>query len=50
MSGVGSLLGDCQSFAYTQAAWRFFRNESVTLPILSKPLVEAALAGMSHCE
>lgn len=50
MSGVGSLLENCQSFAYTQAAWRFFRNESVTLPILSKPLVEAALAGMSHCE
>ena len=50
MSGVGSLLDDCQSFAYTQGAWRFFRNEAVTLPILSKPLVEAALAGMSHCE
>ena len=50
MAGVGSLLGDCQSFAYTQGAWRFFRNESVTLPILCEPLIEAALSGVSHCE
>ena len=50
MAGVGSLLGDCQSFAYTQAAWRFLKNEAVTLPILSEPLIKAALAGVSHCE
>lgn len=50
MAGVGSLLDDCQSFAYTQAAWRFFKNEQVTLPILSEPLREAALSGISHCD
>lgn len=51
MAGVGSLLDDCQSFAYTQAAWRFFKNESVTLPILSQPLIEAGLSGVEHhCE
>lgn len=27
-----------------------FKNEAVTLPILSEPLIKAALAGVSHCE
>ncbi|HQV23155.1 MAG TPA: transposase [Agitococcus sp.] len=50
MSGVGSLLDESRSFAYTQAAWRFFRNESTTLPLLSAPLIEASLSGITHCK
>jgi hypothetical protein len=31
-----------QSFATTQAVWRFFQNDSVTLPILNAPLIDLA--------
>ncbi|MEZ5477735.1 MAG: hypothetical protein R3E95_09710 [Thiolinea sp.] len=30
------------SFASTQAAWRFYANESVTLPVLQAPLTASA--------
>jgi hypothetical protein len=30
------------SFAATQAAWRFFNNDTVTLPVLAGPLLECA--------
>ena len=30
------------SFAATQAAWRFFNNDAVTLPVLAGPLLECA--------
>ncbi len=33
------------SFAAAQAAWRFYSNPKVTLPLLAAPLVEAARAG-----
>ena len=31
-----------ESFAATQAAWRFFNNDTVTLPVLAQPLLECA--------
>jgi len=38
------------SFASTQAAWRFYQNEKMTLKKLSEPLLEAAHKGVSsHC-
>lgn len=38
------------SFASTQAAWRFYANESVSLPILQGPLTAAAHEGIEkHC-
>ncbi len=39
------------SFASTQAAWRFYQNENITLKKLSKPLLEAAHKGVaSSCK
>jgi hypothetical protein len=37
-AGVGSLPSTTQAFAATQAAWRFYNNERVTLPELIVPL------------
>lgn len=37
-AGVGSLPSTAQAFAATQAAWRFYNNERVTLPELIEPL------------
>ena len=37
-AGVGSLPSASQAFAATQAAWRFYNNERVTLPELIEPL------------
>lgn len=48
-AGVKALPGAGSSFAATQAAWRFFANERVTLPGLVEPLralgAQAAAAG-----
>lgn len=41
-AGLGALPGAGGSFASTQAAWRFYRNEEVTLPALAGPLLELA--------
>lgn len=42
--------GSKTSFASTQAAWRFYQNEKVTLKKLSEPLLDAAHEGVSsHC-
>lgn len=39
------------SFASTQAAWRFYANEDVTLDKLQEPLTQAALRGVEqHCD
>jgi len=39
-----------QSFASTQAVWRFYKNEKVSLQQLSEPLLDAAHAGIgSQC-
>jgi hypothetical protein len=39
-AGLSSLPGVASSFASTQAAWRFYRNEHVSLPALAQPLIE----------
>lgn len=48
-AGVQALSDGCTSFAYTQAAWRFFRHDSVTLPVLYEPLIEAGRLGVEAC-
>jgi hypothetical protein len=39
-AGLNALPGAASSFASTQAAWRFYRNERVSLPALAQPLIE----------
>jgi hypothetical protein len=49
-AGLKALPDKSSSFASTQAAWRFYQNESVTLPKLQEPLTEAAHEGiLAHC-
>lgn len=47
-AGLKALPDQVSSFASTQAAWRFYANESVTLATLQKPLTEAAHTGVRH--
>lgn len=37
-AGPATLLDDASAFAATQAAWRFWHNDRVTLPLLVQPL------------
>ena len=37
-NGLRALPNGTDTFAATQAAWRFFKNPKVTLPILCEPL------------
>ncbi len=46
-AGVKALPGVGKAFAATQAAWRFFANDRVTLPKLIEPLREA---GRQQCQ
>jgi hypothetical protein len=39
-AGLKALPGVTSSFASTQAAWRFYGNEAVSLPGLAQPLIE----------
>jgi hypothetical protein len=49
-AGLKSLPNRISSFASTQAAWRFYANESVTLSALQEPLTAAAHDGIEqHC-
>lgn len=49
-AGLKALPDRISSFARTQAAWRFFGNESVSLSVLQEPLTAAAHEGIaSHC-
>jgi hypothetical protein len=49
-AGLKALPDKISSFASTQAAWRFYANESVSLPILQEPLTAAAHEGIArHC-
>ncbi|MDD2725502.1 MAG: hypothetical protein PHH59_15960 [Methylovulum sp.] len=49
-AGLKALPDKTGSFASTQAAWRFYANESVSLPILQEPLTAAAHEGIEkHC-
>jgi hypothetical protein len=40
--GVAALPGLADGFASVQAAWRFFRNDAVSLPALAEPLLQVA--------
>jgi hypothetical protein len=49
-AGLKALPDKISSFASTQAAWRFYGNESVSLSVLQEPLAAAAHEGIaSHC-
>jgi len=49
-AGLKALPDKIISFASTQATWRFFGNESVSLSVLQEPLTAAAHEGIaSHC-
>ncbi len=49
-AGLKSLPDKVGSFASTHVAWRFYANESVTLPKLQEPLMAAAHEGIAnHC-
>ena len=49
-AGLKALPDKVSSFASTQAAWRFYANESVTLSKLQEPLTAAAHEGIAnHC-
>ncbi|MEZ5476580.1 MAG: transposase [Thiolinea sp.] len=45
-AGLKALPDKVSSFASTQAAWRFYANESVTLPVLQAPLTASAQTGL----
>jgi hypothetical protein len=50
-AGLNALPGSAQSFASTQGAWRFYKNEAVTLQALIQPLWEhARQAVRAQCE
>lgn len=41
-AGIRALPDTADSFAATQAAWRFWRNQRVSLPALAQPLLQTA--------
>lgn len=43
-TGLRSLPNTGQSFAATQAAWRFYANERISLPVLAEPIIAQAQA------
>ena len=49
-AGLKALPDKISSFASTQAAWRFYSNESISLSVLQEPLTAAAHEGIAeHC-
>jgi len=46
-AGLRALPGVAQAFASTQAAWRFFANDRVSLPQLAQPLLAQARAAVA---
>lgn len=48
-AGLKALPDKTNSFASTQAAWRFYANETVTLSKLQEPLTAAAHEGIEGC-
>jgi len=46
-AGLKAIANKISSFASTQAAWRFYKNEAVTLARLQEPLTAAAHEGIS---
>lgn len=50
-AGLKAATDGVSSFAHTQAAWRFYANEAVSLPILQAPLTVAAREGIeAYCQ
>lgn len=50
-AGLKALNDGVSSFAHTQAAWRFYANPAVSLPVLQAPLTAAAREGIAErCE
>ena len=50
-AGLKALPDRVSSFSSTQAAWRFYANDEVTLSKLQEPLTQAALEGIEqHCD
>ena len=45
-AGLNALPGTATSFASTQGAWRFYRNENVSLPALVQPLIGQGRAAL----
>jgi len=49
-AGLKALPNKIDSFASTQAAWRFYSNESISLSLLQHPLTAAAHEAIAkHC-
>ena len=49
-AGLKAIPNKISSFASTQAAWRFYANEKVSLSMLQNPLIAAAHEGIAtHC-
>ena len=46
-AGLNALPGTATSFASTQAAWRFYHNEQVSLPALAQPLIDHGRAALA---
>ena len=49
-AGLRALPGIRKAFASTQAAWRFYRNEGVTLEQLAAPLIAAGREALAETE
>lgn len=47
-AGLNALPGTASSFASTQAAWRFYKNPTVTLPALAQPLLSQARTALAQ--
>lgn len=45
-AGLNALPGAATTFASTQAAWRFYHNEHVSLPALAQPLIDHGRAAL----
>ena len=48
--GAKSLEHHTQSWASTQASWRFYHNDNVTFPMLSSPMIGLARAGVKETQ
>ena len=46
-AGLRAIPGAAEAFASTQAAWRFYRNDAVSLTQLSQPLLDHARQGVA---
>jgi hypothetical protein len=49
-AGPRTLPGDATAFASTQAAWRFYNNERLSLPDLTQPLLSCAREAVACCQ